>query len=203
MFNNLTLKKIFGHLKTIHTHRKWVRHYCFLAGIPWRGLTHDLSKYSPVEFWESVKFWCSTRSPIEIAKENQGYSLAWLHHRGHNRHHWEYWYDDFEKGGIARLIPKKDFTELVCDYLGAAHAYEKQGFSFAHELHWWKTKRDKVKMNKLNIKMLDMIFSSFAEMEMQDEVYDVFDDKDIEYSIKDGFIQYVYDKVIYENKSLD
>ncbi len=86
--NNLDFKKILNHWKTIRTHRKWVRHYCKLAGIYWRGIKHDLSKYSPTEFFESAKYWTGTGSPINEAKKDKGYSLAWLHHRGRNTHHW-------------------------------------------------------------------------------------------------------------------
>lgn len=69
MKRKIKLKNIWLHLRKIQTHRKWVRHYCFLAGIPWRGLTHDLSKYSPIEFWESVRFYVGTSSPINEAKK--------------------------------------------------------------------------------------------------------------------------------------
>ena len=70
----LTFKKMWNHLRTVQTHRKWVRHYCFLAGIPWRGLTHDLSKYSPIEFFESARYWIGTGSPINEAKKENGIS---------------------------------------------------------------------------------------------------------------------------------
>ena len=78
MKNNLPkikLKNIWPHLRKIQTHRKWVRHYCFLAGIPWRGLTHDLSKYSPIEFWESVRFYVGTSSPINEAKISNSFNV--------------------------------------------------------------------------------------------------------------------------------
>ena len=43
------------HLKTVNRHRRLVRRYCFKLGLYWQGLTHDLSKYSPTEFWRSAK----------------------------------------------------------------------------------------------------------------------------------------------------
>ena len=49
------IKNTFGHLKTVHKHRKYVRKYCFRCGLYKRGLLHDLSKYSPTEFLESIK----------------------------------------------------------------------------------------------------------------------------------------------------
>lgn len=170
MNNNLPkikLKNIWLHLRKIQTHRKWVRHYCFLAGIPWRGLTHDLSKYSPTEFWESVRFYVGTSSPINEAKKVQGYSRAWLHHRGRNRHHWAYWADNFSEGLTVYPMPKKDFVEMVCDFLGAAHSYSKGKFSFQKELEWWKQARDNdcKAMHPRNKLMLDIIFSDLAYCE--------------------------------------
>lgn len=163
MKNNLPkikLKNIWLHLRKIQTHRKWVRHYCFLAGIHWRGLTHDLSKYSPAEFWESVRFYVGTSSPINEAKKVQGYSRAWLHHRGRNRHHWAYWADNFSEGLTVYSMPKKDFIEMVCDFLGAGHAYSEKEFTYKKELEWWKRARegDCKAMSERNKIMLDIIF---------------------------------------------
>ena len=48
--------KAWKHFKKIFVHKYWVFRYCCKAGIPVQGLLHDLSKFSPVEFFESVKF---------------------------------------------------------------------------------------------------------------------------------------------------
>ncbi len=170
MKNNLPkikLKNVWLHLRKIQTHRKWVRHYCFLAGIPWRGLTHDLSKYSPIEFWESARFYVGTSSPINEAKKAQGYSRAWLHHRGRNRHHWAYWADNFSEELTVYPMPKKDFIEMVCDFLGAGRAYSKEEFTYKKELEWWKKARegDCKAMNEKNKFMLDIIFSDLEYAE--------------------------------------
>lgn len=161
----LTLKKIMKHWKTVRTHRKWVRHYAFLAGIPIRGLLHDLSKYHPIEFFESARYWIPGSSPINEAKRIQGISYGWLHHKGHNKHHYEYWMDNFDDGGLARLMPEKEFVELVCDYLAAGRAYHDDNFSYMSELRWWENKREKCAMNIVNKNMLDIIFSDLANAE--------------------------------------
>ena len=157
----LTLKKILGHWKTIRTHRKWVRYYCRLAGIRWRGWTHDLSKYSPTEFFESARYWTGTSSPIGEAKKYKGYSRAWLHHRGRNPHHWAYWADNFSEGMIVHCMPMNDFVEMVCDFLGAGHAYVGEHFSYSNERAWWLRERDGdcKAMHPWNKRMLDIIFS--------------------------------------------
>ena len=86
----ITLKRFFKHLHTVNTHRFKVFLLCCRVGIPIQGLLHDLSKYSPEEFWESVKYYEGTHSPIHNCKKENGYSKAWLHHKGRNKHHYEY-----------------------------------------------------------------------------------------------------------------
>lgn len=142
MDNNLTIEKILGHLKTVLTHKKWVYFYCKMCGIPKQGLLHDLSKFSPIEFIESAKYWTGTRSPIDMCKEKYGYSEAWLHHKGRNKHHYEYWQDNFDKGGEALQVPFEYAVEMICDFIGAARAYMGDGFSFATEWEWWINKRE-------------------------------------------------------------
>ena len=191
-------KNIFKHFHIINKHRFLVFKLSCKAGIPWRGLVHDLSKYSPTEFFESVKYYTGDKSPIMGAKKDKGYSNAWLHHKGHNSHHYEYWMDNFDDGGKARIMPQDDFVELVCDYLGAAHAYQGDNFTYASELAWWKKRRQKCAMNELNKRMLDIIFTTFHDMEMQDETFGIYDEKNVDKLIKSGFIQQIYNKVIYE-----
>jgi hypothetical protein len=163
----LTMHNILGHWKTIRTHRKWVRHYCRIAGIPWRGIVHDLSKYSPTEFLESARYWTGTYSPIEKAKAEQGLSYAWLHHRGRNPHHWAYWADNFSEGLVVYPMPMNDFVEMVCDFLAAGRAYSRSHFSYTGERQWWLKEREGgcAGMNQINKDMLDVIFSDleFAE----------------------------------------
>ena len=81
------------HLKTVQRHRHLVRQYCFRLGLYWQGLTHDLSKFSPVEFWAGVKYFQGDRSPNDAQRRDKGYSASWMHHKGRNRHHFEYWID--------------------------------------------------------------------------------------------------------------
>jgi len=167
MDNKLTFHKILKHWKTIRIHRKWVRHYCHIAGITWRGITHDLSKYSPTEFFESARYWTGTHSPIEEVKREKGVSRAWLHHRGRNTHHWAYWADNFSEGFVIHPMPMDDFVEMVCDFLGAGRAYSGKCFSYSNERSWWLKERDggNAAMNPINKKMLDIIFSDLEYAE--------------------------------------
>jgi len=128
------------HFKTVIKHKKEVFKGCCELGIPVQGLIHDLSKFSPTEFGEGKKFYVGTSSPIDEAKRVQGYSAAWLHHKGRNKHHWEYWTDWEDRNGakpIARKIPFKYCLESLADYIGAGKAYEGKAWTRIAPLRRW------------------------------------------------------------------
>ena len=134
------MNKFFGHLKTVLVHKYWVFYYCHKFGITWRGIIHDLSKFTPKEFFESVKYYSGTRSPIDACKEVNGISEAWLSHKGKNRHHYEFWQDNFDSGTSHLIMPFKYTLEMLCDYLGAGRAYQKDKFTYKGEFEWFKNK---------------------------------------------------------------
>lgn len=154
-------KAVYSHLKNTLRHKWYVLKFACKAGIPIQGLIHDLSKFSPTEFKESVRYFTDgTVSPIITCKQSGDTSYAWLHHRGHNPHHWEYWWDDFDEGGIARPIPYKYIVELICDYLAAGKIYMKDKFSIDAEYEYWKRKREKIHklVHPASLKLIDLIF---------------------------------------------
>ena len=85
--------KFWKHLKTINHHKMLVMKGCFRVGLYKQGLLHDLSKYMPSEFLVGCKYYQGDVSPNNAEREDRGYSSAWLHHKGRNKHHMEYWID--------------------------------------------------------------------------------------------------------------
>ena len=159
-----TIVKVKNHLKTIITHKKYVMTYCFKAGLYSQGILHDLSKFSPIEFFESVKYYQGNRSPIDACKEDIGYSNAWLHHKGRNKHHYEYWQDNFDAGTLHLNMPFKYALEMVCDYLGAGNAYSKENFSLQGELEWWENKKkNHIAMSKPIFHFVDIMMKTMAK----------------------------------------
>ena len=165
MTYKITLKNTFAHLKKILVHKYWVAHYCFKAGLYWQGLTHDLSKFSPTEFWESVRFYQGDKSPIPVAKAVYGYSKAWQHHKGHNPHHYEHWTDNYDMGTTCIEMPYKYAVEMICDWLGAARAYLGDKFTFYGEYTWWLEKRKGAKIHPNTAKFITVVFETLAQME--------------------------------------
>ncbi|MBE6800110.1 MAG: catalase [Ruminococcaceae bacterium] len=119
------MKKIIGHFVTITKHRHLVIKHCKKAGVLWQGLRHDLSKYSPTEFLPGIKYYTGQRSPNEGERAENGYSLAWIHHKGRNKHHFEYWTD---YNPVSKLVepvemPIKYVAEMFCDRVAAGKIY--------------------------------------------------------------------------------
>ena len=125
------MKNIWKHFRTVTAHRNMVLRHCLRAGIPLRGLKHDLSKYSPAEFWVGVKFYQGNRSPNEGEREAYGYSKAWMHHKGRNRHHFEYWTDYNPKTKQMEPVemPLDDVIEMFCDRMAASKIYLKKAYT--------------------------------------------------------------------------
>ena len=124
-------KRFWGHLATITKHRHKVIAHCAKAGILLQGLRHDLSKYSPTEFWQGVRFFDGTHSPTEDERRTLGYSLAWMHHKGRNRHHWEYWtdYSPITKRMSTVKMPLRYVVEMFCDRVGACKTYKGKAYT--------------------------------------------------------------------------
>lgn len=122
------LNAFWGHLKTITTHKFKVMLLCFRCGLYKQGLMHDLSKYSPTEFIPGVKYYQGYRSPISREKEVKGYSKAWLHHKGRNKHHFEYWIDNIQGVTQGMKMEKRYVIEMFCDRVIASQVYEKENY---------------------------------------------------------------------------
>ena len=146
----MKLTNIVKHFNLV-THHKWVVFkLCCKVGEPWRGFMHDISKYSPTEFNESVKYYVGTHSPIIEAKKDKGYSAAWLHHKGRNKHHPEYWVDNTAPNQTP-IIPYQYAVEMVCDKIAAGIIYEGKKWTKEYELEYWKKEKNDIVMNE-NIK---------------------------------------------------
>ena len=126
------------HFKTVMKHKAIVYKECKACGIVWQGITHDLSKFSPIEFCSSAKYFQGDKSPIEAEKAKKGYSEAWLHHKGHNKHHWEWW-TDFGPDGeiIANKIPSRYVIEMICDWIGAGMVYGGEKWTQSEPLAYY------------------------------------------------------------------
>jgi len=156
-----SIKNFFRHLSVVNRHRFKVFCLCCKVGIPLQGLVHDLSKYSPIEFLEGVKYFQGTYSPIQNCKMDIGYSPAWLHHKGRNKHHYDYWYD-FNAPENTPIIPFKYFLEMVCDTLAAGMTYQGKNWTKDYQLSYWLKEKDKVLVNQKIKDLLEKVYTDIS-----------------------------------------
>ena len=142
------------HFVTITKHRILVCKGCFKIGLYYQGLTHDLSKYSPDEFLVGVKYYQGTRSPNNAEREDIGYSSAWLHHKGRNKHHYEYWIDYNTRGEmpgedvlIPVEMPDKYLAEMVMDRIAASKVYKGKEYKDSDSLEYFLSGIEAVPMH--------------------------------------------------------
>ena len=147
----------FKHFKTVTQHRHKVIAHAFKAGIPLRGLLHDLSKYSPTEFLTGARFYKGTRSPNDGERAAYGYSKAWMHHKGRNRHHFEYWtdYNPQTKRLEPVKMPIKFVKEMFCDRVAAGRVYLGDKFTNDNPINYFKNGRAKDFMHPKTAKLLE------------------------------------------------
>lgn len=131
--------KAWNHFKTITHHKILVLVGCFKIGLYKQGLLHDLSKYTPTEFLVGCKYYQGYMSPNNAERMDKGYSSAWLHHKGRNKHHLEYWIDysiakeddnNGAKNGMTGMkMPIKYVCEMFIDRISASKNYQKEKYT--------------------------------------------------------------------------
>ena len=137
---------IWKHFKTITLHKLLVAKGCFRIGLYRQGLLHDMSKYSPTEFLVGVRYYQGTRSPNNAEREAKGYSASWLHHKGRNKHHYEYWFDyqpDQPGKLVAVPMPDRYIAEMIIDRIAASKVYEGKNYTDASAWNYYRLGRGK------------------------------------------------------------
>ena len=156
-----------GHLRTILHHKNLVRHYCFRAGLYKQGIMHDWSKYSPVEFINSVRnFQGGKKSPNFGEKATKGYSSSWLHHKGRNRHHFEYWIDftlNPDEGLQGMPMPTRYVLEMFCDRIAASKNYNRKNYNDSFPLAYYEKNKSHYILHKDTKELLERLLHMLAD----------------------------------------
>ena len=165
-------KRFFGHLRTVNRHRRMVRKLCFKCGLYWQGFTHDLSKYLPVEFWNGVKYYTGTASPHIGERKDKGYSDAWLNHKGHNKHHAEYW-QDIGPDGMHHPIdmPNKYFGEMICDRVAASMIYLGDKYTDSSALDYYNSHKDENQFSDNTRRCLEEALTLISQLGFETAMY--------------------------------
>ena len=157
--------KAWHHFNTINHHRFLVMVGCFQVGLYLQGLTHDLSKYSPTEFGIGARYWQGTRSPNAAEREEKGYSEAWMHHKGRNRHHYEYWTDmhPVTKNYEPIPMPRKYLAEMVMDRIAACKTYQGKNYTDGSALEYLDKSREQHLMHPETKKQLSFLLTMLRD----------------------------------------
>ncbi len=156
------------HFVTITEHRMEVMKGCFAVGLYRQGLLHDLSKYMPSEFLVGAKYFQGDRSPNNAEREDLGYSSSWLHHKGRNKHHYEYWIDYNSRMGkwedvmVPVKMPLKYVVEMMMDRIAACKIYNKGSYTDDMPLRYFTRSMNRVPMHKDTKKLLYALLKMLA-----------------------------------------
>ena len=159
----------FRHFATITKHHCMVMKYCMRAGLIRQGLVHDFSKYSPEEFMVGVKYYQGYRSPNNAEREALGLSNAWLHHKGRNKHHFEYWIDYSTDSNNERVLtgmpmPRKYIAEMIFDRVSASRVYRGKAFKLSDPLAYYNASKYKMWFIHPDTKHdMEMLLTMWAE----------------------------------------
>ena len=157
--------KAWKHFCTIVRHKTLVAKGCFKVGLYKQGLLHDMSKFSWVEFRVGAKYFQGTRSPNNAEREILGYSSAWLHHKGRNKHHLEYWidYKGGEDSGLGGMrMPDKYVVEMFMDRIAASKVYLKEKDTDRSPLEYYERSKSKVILHPYTRKLLEHLLTMLA-----------------------------------------
>ena len=160
-----TFTKILKHLNVVNKHRFLVFKMCFKCGMYRQGLVHDLSKYSLTEFIPSVKYFQGFQSPVGKEKELKGYSEAWLHHKGRNKHHWEYWIDRKSRQVEIFVFPMpfEYMLESTIDRISASKTYNKEKYTEASTYDFFLNSIEINSMNPQTVKEIAHLLKYLKE----------------------------------------
>ena len=157
--------KVWKHFKTITTHKLIVMGGCFKVGLYKQGLLHDLSKYTPEEFRVGIRYYQGNRSPNAAERLDKGYSEAWMHHKGRNKHHAEYWTDlSMETKHYEPVpMPRKYLVEMVMDRRAACIVYEGKNYTPASALNYYLRSRERDIMHPNTQRELEYVLTMLRD----------------------------------------
>ena len=161
------IKNGIDHFSTITRHKLLVGKLCFRCGLYRQGLMHDLSKYGPSEFLMGVKYYQGNRSPNDAEREAKGVTTAWLHHKGRNKHHLEYWIDydvkHKDRGMVGMKMPDNYIVEMFCDRVAASRIYQGDAYTDRSALDYYYHGKSKVMLHPYTRQKLELLLKKLAD----------------------------------------
>ena len=169
------MRGLLAYLAYVVRHKWYVSVECFKAGILWRGLMHDMSKFRPSEFFPYARYFYNRDGTRRDRRDKSGYykptdsgdqafDHAWFLHQKRNQHHWQWWIFPDDGPGYSPWKPGEDTVyklkilpmsaaarkEMQCDWVGAGKAQGSLGVK-----DWYAKNRDKIILHPDTRKAVD------------------------------------------------
>lgn len=153
------------HFGTITKHKLLVMKACFRVGLYRQGLLHDMSKYGWTEFRVGCRYYQGDRSPNNAEREEKGYSSAWLHHKGRNKHHYEYWIDYGTHGAALEgmKMPVNYVVEMFLDRMAASKVYRGAAYTDRDPLEYFLEGKGQYLMHEETEALLEKLLVMLAK----------------------------------------
>ena len=189
--------KAIRHFITITHHKILVMQGCFRIGLYKQGFLHDMSKYSPTEFLVGCRYYKGYMSPNNAERADRGYSSAWLHHKGRNKHHLEYWIDYAVSNGDDKAhtkmegmkMPIRYVCEMFIDRVSASKNYQKEKYTDKSALEYYEKSVDHYMIHPDTKAMLGYLLVMLS-VKGEEYTYSY-----IKKEVLKGHIQYEKDKI--------
>ena len=113
---------------------------CWRLGIPLQGLTHDLSKFLPSEWFPYVESFYGGHGKDRPQWVKDAFDVAWMAHIHKNPHHWQHHILVYDNDGTTILkMPNRYMREMLADWRGAGRAITGED----NTKEWYRGKRQK------------------------------------------------------------
>lgn len=160
------ITKHLRYLSYVVRHKWYVGIECFKHGLFWRGLTHDLSKFRPSEWFAYANHFYGRET---TKKDGVGYSkgddagdapfdYAWLLHQKRQDHHHQWWLVLGDDGTLKAVqMSKHAGIEMLCDWIGASKA---QGFDGKGDLrNWYEKNKGNMRLHECTRSFVEVILA--------------------------------------------
>ena len=94
-----------------------------------------------------------------------GYSKAWMHHKGRNRHHFEYWTDYNPQTRRLEPVPMPDdyIIEMFCDRISASKTYNGKNYNTSRPLEYYMRGKTSRLIEKSTARKIEFLLRMLAE----------------------------------------
>lgn len=127
-------------------HKWFVFVGCVSFGLIWRGITHDLDKFSPRSFFAYARYY-PINDDIGYLKlhniKNLDLEAAWFKHTRKSDHHWQHWTIHTEDYKELFTMSPNSIKEMICNWISIERI---KGNSNVRK--WWNENKINMKFNQ-------------------------------------------------------